>query len=106
MRIETKDGLATGLAEQSIARRGRALGVRETQVSAAGPALDELAGRITAEVVDDEQLDRIEILMEAERLQREVDAVVVLVGCHPDGQQGFHARASPAASAAWKPCRN
>ncbi len=100
MRIEAQDSLATGLPEQPIARRRGALGLGEAQISAAGPALDELARGVAAEVVDDEELDRVEVLMEAKRLQGEVDAVIVLVGCHSNGQQGSHTTASPAANSA------
>ena len=98
MGIDTEHVGRARLAEHQVAN-GRATDVVAGEVAVVGDQVAELAeglcARTSGMVVEDQELDlRSDFRMvEADRLDGEVCAVVVIVGRHPDGQllvAGWH----------------
>ena len=82
--VAAEDRVAFADAEKEIARGGGTDVVFGKDVAALRPAFDERLGVFAAIVVDHDQLGVVEVLVEAERLDREVDPVEVVVRRHAD----------------------
>jgi len=83
-RVTAEHGLAAGLGKDSVLGRCGANCLSREHVPPPGPPLDEGFRVLATVVVDDQQLGVGQVLVESQRLQREVDAVEVVIRGHPD----------------------
>src|SRR5215217_2536689 len=89
VRVATEDRLSLRLTEHPLLRRRRTPHLdREYVPRPVHPTFHKLLGCRASVVVDHKQFGVPQVLIQAEGLQGEIEAVIIVIGWHPDGQRG------------------
>ena len=88
VRVATEDRFSPRLTEHQISRRCCTPHLRREYIPRpVHPTFHQLLGRRAAVVIDYQQFRVPQVLIQAEGLQGEIDAVKIVIRRHPDGQR-------------------